>query len=117
MPAGCHAPPGLSRPGAGPRFQGMKGGRGFGMVMLLMVLAVVLYLVARNWEAFGPAAVQVKNHKAQPILDAHGQEDAAQEVRSRNVPDLDDMQGEIQKHNSENSETMGAMDALKSDSK
>jgi hypothetical protein len=91
----------------------MKGGRGFGMIMLLMVLAVVLYMVARNWEAFGPAAVQVKNHKGKPILDAHGQEDAAAEVRSRNVPDLDDMQNEVQKHNSESSETMGAMDALR----
>ena len=87
------------------------------MIMLLMVLAVVLYLVARNWEAFGPAAVQVKNHKGKPILDAHGQEDAAQEVRSRNLPDLEDMNNEVQKHNSENSETLGAMDALKSDSK
>jgi hypothetical protein len=91
----------------------MKGGRGFGMIMLLMVLAVVLYLVARNWEAFGPAAVQVKNQKGKPILDAHGQEDAAEEVRSRNLPDLDDMQGEIQKHNSESSETMGAMESLR----
>ena len=81
--------------------------------MLLMVLAVILYMVARNWEAFGPATVQVKNHKGKPILDAHGQEDAVEEVRSRNVPDLDDMQGEIQKHNADSSETMGAMDALR----
>jgi hypothetical protein len=91
----------------------MKGGRGFGMIMLLMVLAVVLYLVARNWEAFGPAAVQVKNHQGKPILDAHGQEDAAEEVRSRNLPDLEDMDREVQQHNSEASETMGAMDALR----
>ena len=91
----------------------MKGGRGFGMVMLLMVMAVILYLVAKNWEAFGPAAVQVKNHQGKPILDAHGQEDAAREVRSRNVPDLEDMDREIQKHNAESSETMGALDALR----
>lgn len=87
------------------------------MIMLVLVMAIVLYLVARNWEAFGPAAVQVKNHKAKPILDAHGQEDAAEELRSRNLPDVDDMQNEVQKHNSESSETMGAMDALKSESK
>ena len=83
------------------------------MIMLLMVMAVILYIVARNWEAFGPAAVQVKNHKGKPILDAHGQEDAAAEVRSRNLPDLEDMDREVQKHNTENSETMGAMDALR----
>ena len=81
--------------------------------MLLMVLAVVLYMVARNWEAFGPAAVQVKNHKGKPILDAHGQEDAAQEVRSRNLPDLEDMDREVKKHTDESSETLGAMESLR----
>ena len=84
--------------------------------MLLLVLAVVLYLVAQNWKAFGPAAVQVKNHKKGQILDAHGQEDAAQEVRSGNLPDLEDMDREVKKHENETSETLGAMDSLKTES-
>ena len=83
------------------------------MVMLVLVMAIVLYLVAKNWQAFGPAAIEVKNHKAKPILDAHGQEEAAQEVRSRNLPDLEDMDKEVKKHNDQNSETMGAMESLK----
>ena len=81
--------------------------------MLLLVLAVVAYLVSKNWQAFGPAAVQVQNHKKGPILDAHGQEDAAEEVRSRNLPDLEDMDREVKKHENETSETMGALDSLK----
>lgn len=101
------------RPGGPALNSGPMKGRGFGMIMLLMVLAVVLYLVARNWEAFGPAAVQVKNHKAKPIMDAHGQEDAAQEVRSGNLPDLEDMNREVQRHEAETSETMGAMESLR----
>lgn len=87
-------------------------GRGFGSVLLLLVLAVVLYLVARNWEAFGPAAVQVKKHQAGAALDAHGQEDAAQEVRNGRIPDLEEMDRNVEQHESE---TMGAMEALRGD--
>ena len=54
-----------------------------------------------------------KNHKGKPILDAHGQEDAAQEVRSRNLPDLEDMDREVKKHNDESSDTLGAMESLR----
>ena len=110
MAEGCHAAPALSSPGLGPRFRRMKGARGFGTIMLLLVLAVVLYLVARNWEAFGPAAVQVKKHKDGPILDAHGEEEAAKEVRSGKIPDIEEMDRNVDQHASE---TFGAMEALK----
>ena len=73
-------------------------GRGFGMVMLLLVMAIVLYLVARNWEAFGPAARQVGKHGSRPIVDAHGEEEAAREVRDRKLPDLDQMESETDAH-------------------
>ena len=34
-------------------------GGGFGFVMLLVVVAIVLYLAARNWQSTIPAAVEI----------------------------------------------------------
>ena len=81
--------------------------------MLLMVLAVVLYLVARELGGLRPGRRPGEEPQGRPHPDAHGQEDAAQEVRSRNIPDLEDMDREVKKHEAETSETMGAMESLR----
>jgi hypothetical protein len=73
-------------------------GRGLGMVMLVVVMAIVLYLVARNWQAVAPTAMQVAKPGGRPIVDAHGEEEAANEVRSRNLPDLKQMDRETDAH-------------------
>jgi hypothetical protein len=49
--------------------------------MLVIVLAVVLFLVARNWRQVAPAALQVE---------AHGQTAAAEALESGELPDLDE---------------------------
>jgi hypothetical protein len=58
----------------------MRGkGSGFGFVMLVIVLAVVLFLVARSWRQVAPAAMQVE---------PHGQTEAAEALESGDLPDL-----------------------------
>lgn len=49
--------------------------------MLLIVLAVVLFLVARNWRQVAPAAMQVNDH---------GQTEAGEALESGDLPDLDE---------------------------
>jgi hypothetical protein len=61
----------------------MRGkGSGFGFIMLVIVMAVVLFLVARSWSRMAPAAMQV---------DDHGQTEAAEALESGDLPDLNDM--------------------------
>jgi hypothetical protein len=67
------------------------------MVVLLVVAAVVLYLAARNWRAVAPAAAQVAR-PGSSVVDAHGEHEAAGEVRSRNLPDLDEMDRRTDSH-------------------
>ena len=54
----------------------------------------------------------LEQHQAGPALDAHGQEDPAQEVRNGRIPDLEEMDRNVEQHESE---TMGAMEALRGD--
>jgi hypothetical protein len=68
----------------------MRGkGSGFGMVMLLVVLAVVLFLVARSWNRVAPEALAV---------DAHGQPEAAEAIRSGDLPGLNEMRQQTDAH-------------------
>jgi hypothetical protein len=61
----------------------MRGkGSGFGMVMLLVVLAVVLFLVAQSWRSVAPEAIAVTDH---------GQPEAAGAIHSGDLPDLEEM--------------------------
>ncbi len=60
----------------------MRGkGSGFGFVMLVIVLAVVLFLVARSWRQAAPAAMQVSDH---------GETEAAEALESGDLPDLEE---------------------------
>jgi len=53
------------------------------------VLAVVLLLVARNWNQVGPEALAV---------DAHGQPEAAEAIRSGDLPGLNEMRQRTDAH-------------------
>ena len=71
-----------------------KQGGGFGMVMLVVVLAIVLLLVAKHWQKVGPTALEIKEDGGVPLpvdFDDHGEAGAAGEVRSGNLPGLKEM--------------------------
>lgn len=76
----------------------MRKGGGFGMVMLVIVLAVVLVLVAKHWKAVAPTAIQVTNPDAPVVVDDHGQTEAGEAIRSGQLPDLNDMRQQTSAH-------------------
>ena len=71
---------------------------GFGLVMLVVVLAVVLVLVARSWRAVAPTAIQVSSPELAGSVHDHGESRAAAELRSGQLPNLGDMRQNTSAH-------------------
>jgi len=83
-------------------------GSGFGFVLLVVVLAVVLLLVARSWRSVAPTAVQVATPAGAVSVDAHGEEAAAAAVRRGALPDLREMRQETGAHAQEVQDALAA---------
>jgi hypothetical protein len=64
---------------------------GFGMVVLVIVLAIVLILVVRQWRSVAPTAMQISDPDYSAIADDHGETGASEALRSGGLPDLKDM--------------------------
>jgi len=73
-------------------------GFGVGMIVLLIAMAIVLVLVAKSWRSVAPAAQQVQGAQSGIPMDDHGQAEAANEVRSGELPKLQDTQRETDEH-------------------
>lgn len=71
---------------------------GFGIVILVIVMAVVLLLVAQSWKKVAPTAIEADRVAGGVALDAHGQDDAAAELRSGDLPKISDMAQETDAH-------------------
>ena len=82
----------------------------FGMVMLLVVMAVVLMLVANAWRTMAPAALDTHDALNSGPLSTHGQEEAAQEVRKGGLPGVRDTQKETDKHTAEVEEALASIE-------
>lgn len=67
----------------------MRKGGGFGLVVLVVVLAVVLLLAGRAWRSVAPAAVQ---------LETHGGDRAGEASNPGTLPGLNEMQSETDAH-------------------
>ncbi len=75
-----------------------KMGGGFGMLMLVIVLAIVLLLAARNWQAVAPTAAQVADPGNAATVEDHGQTEAGEAIRSGRLPDLNEMRQSTAAH-------------------
>jgi hypothetical protein len=75
-----------------------KQGSGFGFVILVVVLAVVLLLVARAWRSVAPTAAQIQGGDAPIAVEDHGEEEAGEAQRSGDLPDLNEMRDETDAH-------------------
>jgi len=73
-------------------------GSGFGLVMLVVVMAIVLLLVAKNWRSVAPTAMQVTDPELHKTVDDRGQAEAGEAVRSGNLPDLNEMRQQTSDH-------------------
>jgi hypothetical protein len=87
-----------------------KRGSGFGMVMLVVVLAVVLLLAARSWRSLAPAAMQVSDPELGSKVDDHGQAGAGAAVRSGQLPDLNDMRQQTDAHSQDVQDALKAIE-------
>ena len=76
-----------------------KRGFSFGMIALLIVMAVVLMLVAKTWRTVAPAALDTHDALQSGPLNDHGQREAANEVRSGGLPGVQETKQEADEHN------------------
>ena len=61
------------------------------MVMLVVVLAVVLLLVAKQWKAVAPTALQIDGDNVTVVPETHGEDAAGQALQQGGLPDLKQM--------------------------
>ena len=68
------------------------------LVVLIVVMAVVLLLVAKAWQRFGPDAIAVTDPASAGPTDDHGETGAAEELRSGDLPRLQEAQERTDAH-------------------
>ncbi len=85
-------------------------GGGFGFVMLLVVLAVVLLIAAKAWKSAAPTALEVATPVGDVTISDHGASEAAGQVRPGGLPGLSDMRRETGTHTQQVEETLQQID-------
>jgi len=68
-----------------------KMGGGFGTILALAALVILLLLAARAWKGAAPAAAQALKPNAPATVPDHGQAGAGHEVRSGGLPNMKKM--------------------------
>jgi len=82
-----------------------SGGAAIGLLILVISLAVVMILVARQWKAVAPTALQVSGTAGAGGIDDHAEGDA---VQSGELPDLGEMQQATDEHAAQVQEALAA---------
>jgi hypothetical protein len=83
-----------------------KMGGGFGLVMLVVVMAVVLLLVAKQWKAVAPTAMQLDDGTPMVVPETHGEDAAGEALQRGGLPDLNQMRQATGQHAQEVQETL-----------
>jgi hypothetical protein len=73
-------------------------GSSFGLIVLVVTLAVVLLLVARSWKSVAPTATQIPDRDGAALIDDHGETAAAGAIGSGSLPDLNEMRRQTDLH-------------------
>lgn len=82
-------------------------GSGFGLVVLVVTLVVVLLLVARSWKSVAPTAMEIPD---QVVLDDHGQPETAETIREGRLPGLNQMRQQTDLHSKQVQEALADSD-------
>ena len=85
-------------------------GGSIGMIILIVTAAIVLFLVARNWQAVAPIATSLDAAGNGAPINDHGQTGAGAALRQGNLPGLQDMRDETNAHADELQEAMQQID-------
>ena len=88
----------------------MRKGGGLGLVALVVVLAVVLLLAARQWRAVAPTAMQLDQNNQPVAVKDHGETGAGEALRSGKLPDLNDMRAGTGAHADQLEEALAETD-------
>lgn len=75
-----------------------KMGGGFGLVILVVVMAVILLLAAKAWQSVMPTASQITDPALPAQVSDHGETEAAEELASPGLPNLDEMRENTTSH-------------------
>lgn len=78
--------------------------------MLLVVMGIVLLMVAKAWRSTAPAIVDTQNVLDSHPASAHGEEDAARELRGGDLPRLSDAQRNTDAHAAQVQEALQAVE-------
>ena len=73
-------------------------GAGIGLVTVLLVMAIVMILAAKAWLAVAPTAQQVMQPGRAGSVPAHGDTKAAEAAKSGDLPDLEEMKRQTDRH-------------------
>lgn len=85
----------------------MKKGGGFGMVVLVVVMAIVLLLVAKQWKSVAPTAMQLDDSGTPMVVpETHGEDEAGEALQRGGLPDLNQMRQATGQHAEQVQETL-----------
>jgi len=76
-------------------------GAGVGFLAVLIAAMIVLILAARAWKSVAPTALQVMKPGGASSVPAHGDNQAAEALRSGKLPDLKAMKSSTDRHAAE----------------
>ncbi len=68
-----------------------KMGGGFGLIAMVIVVAIVLLLVAKQWKAVAPTAMQLDGDMPMIVPETHGEDGAGEALRRGGLPNLNQM--------------------------
>jgi len=89
----------------------MKKGGGLGLVVLVVVLAIVLLLVAKQWKAVAPTAMQLDDGGTPMVVPkTHGEDAAGEALQRGGLPDLNQMRQATGEHAQQVQETMAEVE-------
>ncbi len=68
-----------------------KMGGGFGLIAMVVVVAIVLLLVAKQWKSVAPTVMQLDGDGPMVVPDTHGEDGAGQALQRGGLPNLNQM--------------------------
>jgi len=80
------------------------------MVVLVVVLAVVLLLVAKQWKAVAPTVLQLDDGTVMVVPETHGEDGAGQALQRGGLPDLNQMRQATGEHAQQVQETLAEVE-------
>ena len=80
------------------------------MIILVVVLAIVLLLVAKQWKSVAPTVMQLDGDTPTIVPDTHGEAGAGEALQSGQLPNLNQMRQATDSHAEQVQETLAEVE-------